>query len=431
MTNKMERKISTKVDFYSIVNTMSKAMDLISETVVGHHKVVAYISLRLGIELNLDREEVHKLLIASLVHDMGVFYLDQNFSDLTFDKTDNRHALIGYELSKGLFPEKEIAEIIKHHHHEYGDDDKDVPYLSHIIHLADRIAVILKEQDTVFQQTNNIKEVVNNNSGIRFWPRAVEKFNNLFESEAFWLDTFFEDRIEKWLKDYCLNWNLDLKELLDIGILISHIIDFRSAFTATHSQGVAKMSSLLAEKLKFSHKDVKLMEIAGYFHDIGKLAIPTRILNKPGKLNKEEWQLMKTHTYYTYKAMDVSPKLERIKKWASYHHEKLNGEGYPFHCEGEDLDLGSRIMAVADVFTAITEDRPYRDKMNLDQVKQILDEIGNNRYLDKEVTAVVLDNIAEFNDVRQYSQRKAEKYYQEFHDRVEKLQDRHLVVLNS
>ena len=162
------------------------------------------------------------------------------------------------------------------------------------------------------------------------------------------------------------------------------------------------------------------MKIAGYLHDIGKLIVPPTILNKTGKLNEQEWNIMKTHTYYTYQALSTSKKLFEIREWASYHHEKLNGQGYPFHLNKNDLSLGARIMAVADVFTAVTEDRPYRKGMSYFKVKKILEKMAKEEEIDENITNIIIKNYAEFNEIRKNSQNKAKKYFEQFNSKIKK-----------
>ena len=98
--------------------------------------------------------------------------------------------------------------------------------------------------------------------------------------------------------------------------------------------------------------------MAGNFHDLGKLVIPNSILEKPGKLNDEEFALMKQHTYFTYSILTTIGGIQEIAEWAAFHHERLDGNGYPFHLNASKLSTGARIMAVADIVTTLAEDRP-------------------------------------------------------------------------
>ncbi|MFW6026418.1 MAG: HD domain-containing phosphohydrolase [Candidatus Woesearchaeota archaeon] len=414
---------SKTISVYKVVKSLSYSMDLISQTVVGHHKKVSYISLQLGKELNLKKEKLNKLVVSALIHDLGVFYLNQKYSDLSFDSKRNKHAEIGYNLLNRNFPIKEIPQIIRYHHHDWKNNNEDIPLLSNILHLADRIAVLIKDEPTILNQKNSIIKIIKRNTPQRFFQDGVQAFENLANKEYFWLDLISDSKIEKEIDNFFApyKWKINFEELQKISYLISHIIDFRSSFTATHSEGIATISSLLSKYFNFTKKNQQKMKIAGYLHDIGKLIVPPDILNKKEKLNNKEWSLMKTHTYYTYQALSNSKKLDNIKKWASFHHEKLNGKGYPFHLTAENLSLGSRIMAVADIFTAITEDRPYRKGMPKEKVKGILNEMAEMKEIDKEVTTVIIDNFDEFNQIRKKSQLKVKKYFQNFNQKTKKI----------
>ena len=130
---------------------------------------------------------------------------------------------------------------------------------------------------------------------------------------------------------------------------------------------------------------------------------------------------MKTHTYYSYQLMSTVEGLETINEYGSFHHERIDGRGYPFKIKGSDLKEGSRIIAVADVLTAITEDRPYREGMNHDQAMTIIARMGQNAKLDSEIAALVIDNFEEINLERMTSQQQAAKKYQAFENEMSKV----------
>lgn len=214
---------------------------------------------------------------------------------------------------------------------------------------------------------------------------------------------------------------LTLDDLYNVGILISHIIDFRSSFTATHTQGVAIVANKLATYFNFSKNKRKQIEIAGLFHDLGKLVVPTNILNKSGNLDNKEWTIMKTHTYYTYHSLENTAALKKIKKWAAYHHEKLNGKGYPFGLKKENLSLEAKIIAAADVFTALREDRPYRKGMESDKIKNILKDMVQNNALEGKVVSKISDNFKEFNSQLKQTQKKAKDGYKKFRNKIDNI----------
>lgn len=160
-------------------------------------------------------------------------------------------------------------------------------------------------------------------------------------------------------------------------------------------------------------EEVMMMEIAGNLHDIGKLRVPNSILEKPGKLTEEEFNVMKEHTYYTNMILQDMAGFEKIAHWAAYHHEKLNGRGYPFHLKYEDLDQGSRIMAVADIFSAITEVRPYRAGMDKEQAQKVLMENAERGEICSVVVKLLMDHYDEVDAAREQRSREVGKRYYE------------------
>ncbi|NOY13172.1 MAG: HD domain-containing protein [Deltaproteobacteria bacterium] len=190
---------------------------------------------------------------------------------------------------------------------------------------------------------------------------------------------------------------IDQKDLFSIASIFRHIIDFKSRFTATHSTGVAECAVLLSRYFGLTDSEIAQMEVAGYFHDLGKLAIPNSILEKPGKLTKAEFAVMKQHTYFTYTVLSTIGGLGPIAEWAAFHHEKLDGSGYPFHVAADKINIGARIMAVADIFTALTEDRPYRTGMEKKQIKDILISQTANNSLDERIVNILFENFDEIS----------------------------------
>lgn len=155
-----------------------------------------------------------------------------------------------------------------------------------------------------------------------------------------------------------------------------------------------------------------MMKVAGYLHDLGKLAVPAEILGKPGKLTNDEWNIIRSHTYHTHHIVGAIPALEVINTWAAFHHECLDGNGYPFHIKGDDVPLGSRIMAVTDVFTAITEDRPYRKGMTTEEALWVLQQMVADLKLDGSVVSGLREHFDEVNSARVDAQATSEEEYQ-------------------
>lgn len=205
-------------------------------------------------------------------------------------------------------------------------------------------------------------------------------------------------------------------EVVHFAQIISRIIDFRSRFTATHSHGVAATSRLLGKLHGLSETDYKLLYISGCLHDIGKLGIPRGLIEKPGKLSTTEFHTVKQHALFTSEILGAIPGMDFVAKWSGSHHERLNGSGYPRGIGAKHLDTGSRILAVADVFTALTEDRPYRQGMPNAETTHILQDMVAVGNIDPEATSVLLDNFDLANTIRLSAQQEALHDFVRFND---------------
>lgn len=161
----------------------------------------------------------------------------------------------------------------------------------------------------------------------------------------------------------------------DIIECITTAIDARDPYTGNHSRRVGDMAVMICEKMGMSTEEIQEIHIAGHLHDIGKIGIPDTILLKNGKLNGYEWDLMKQHPQIGSDILSKSENLSRIAAIILHHHERYDGNGYPFGAKGEEIPLGARIIAVCDSIDAMTSERAYRSAMPLEEVRM---EIHNN-----------------------------------------------------
>ncbi|SJL82418.1 HD-GYP domain-containing protein [Vibrio palustris] len=152
------------------------------------------------------------------------------------------------------------------------------------------------------------------------------------------------------------------------------IIDAKSPFTAGHSERVCIVSDMIAKELGLLEEDRVWVRRAARLHDLGKLGISNTILDKPTQLTSDEWQEMKKHANYTYDILKLITPLERFAYVAASHHEKLDGTGYPNGVTGDDLSLLTRIITTADIFDAITAERPYRAAVPVQKTLTIMHE---------------------------------------------------------
>src|SRR3989339_110208 len=169
-------------------------------------------------------------------------------------------------------------------------------------------------------------------------------------------------------------------------------IDAKDEYTHGHSFRVAKYSMTIGEQLGLDNQQLNDLEIAGYMHDLGKIGISELILGKPGKLTHEEYSLIQKHPVFTDKILQPIQLPRHILEGAIQHHERMDGSGYPSGLMGADISLFGRIIAVADVFDALTSKRPYREAMPVEEALQTLCE-GIDTLFDREMIIAFISSL--------------------------------------
>lgn len=177
----------------------------------------------------------------------------------------------------------------------------------------------------------------------------------------------------------------------DLVECITSALDARDPYTGNHSRRVADMACDLFHVLGLPEDITREIHIAGHLHDIGKIGIPDKVLLKPGRLNDEEWELMKQHSKIGADILAGAPKFARIAAIILHHHERFDGKGYPFGAKGEEIPLGSRIIAVCDSIDAMASSRAYRGALPLETVRSEIEKNSGLMY-DPDVAKAMLDN---------------------------------------
>jgi response regulator RpfG family c-di-GMP phosphodiesterase len=197
--------------------------------------------------------------------------------------------------------------------------------------------------------------------------------------------------------------NLEIEETQsEVIFTLGEIAEARSKETGNHVRRVAKYSELLALKAGVPATEARILKLASPMHDVGKLAIPDSILNKPGRLTAEEWEIMKTHAEIGGEMLMHSdrPLMQAASVVASQHHEKWNGSGYPKGLQGEEIHIYGRVLAVADVFDALSVRRVYKEAWPLPRVIAYFEE-ESGKHFDPNLVRLLIENIDEFLEIRQ------------------------------
>jgi putative nucleotidyltransferase with HDIG domain len=363
----------------ALIEGLSHALDVAEKNYFSHAKHVAYTSFMIAKELKLPKEQQKDIYYAALLHDIGA----------SNAYSTEEHCTAGRGIIKKLPVNNIISEYVFYHHEKINGTGpfrlkgEEVPLPAQIICLADLF-------DTSFGGQENLNVALFNE--IKSWlkeicylfdPEILTTFQKMIEKEYILLDYFSDEfnsilfrRIEIQEND------LDFEGIKGFAHAFSEIIDRRSPFTYRHSIGIADLVNKITENLGYECEVQNKMYVAALLHDIGKLAISNDIINKEGKLNEQERYEINKHAYYTRWILEQIPGFEEITEFASNHHEKLNGNGYPFHLHGDQIGELARIMAICDIYQALTEERPYRKQMPIEKVWAIIDEMVDHNELD-------------------------------------------------
>jgi len=400
------------------VSAISYAVDLSVPALNNHHQRVAYVSWRIAQEMGMTSSAIQDIVLAAKLHDIGAFSRKELLGLQAFEAQGekfNAHAFLGYKLLKNFKPLSGAALLIKDHHNRYDRTRNDVSLGSHIMFLADRVSVLFEKDQEILGQSPEIIARITDNRGL-FHPIAYSAFVRLAQREYFWVEAACPTLSASEVKKAKLTTQLvDLDTFHSYARMFAQIIDFRSSFTATHSSGVAAVACELTKIAGFSENDARVMKITGFLHDLGKITVPSEILEKESALNDEEFNSLRKHTYYTYVILNSIRGMESIAKMAAYHHERQNGHGYPFHIDNEEFTTLPQIMAVADVLTALSEDRPYRCGMNQKQALEVLFRMAEKGGIDKNIVEMAGREFFRINAARIKAQQRAQNEYQAFY----------------
>ncbi|MBE0432148.1 HD-GYP domain-containing protein [candidate division WOR-3 bacterium] len=164
----------------------------------------------------------------------------------------------------------------------------------------------------------------------------------------------------------------------------------RDPYTRGHSLQVAKLASAVAEAIGFTGQDLELIKFAGLLHDVGKIAVPECILQKPSFLTSSEWKVIQLHPKQSVMIIDPIKGLRQIRDWILYHHERWDGRGYPKNVKGDRIPIQSRILSVCDTYSAMTEDRPYRKRLSDQEAREEISKVRGAQF-DPMVANIFLD----------------------------------------
>lgn len=246
------------------------------------------------------------------------------------------------------------------------------------IPLFSRIALLSQVAD-VFQFEGSIEQAldeVSERSGVWFDPELVGLFKELVQDPQFIAGLTAVDVKTKVMNLAPAQASIMLDdEYFDcIVSAFGKIVDAKSPYTSGHSQRVGVYAELIAQELQLNADERKWVKRAALLHDLGKLGVSNSILDKPGKLDEDEWLAVQKHAHYTEVILNEITPLKPLAAISAAHHEKLDGTGYPKGLQSDEIPLITRIITTADIFDAISAERPYRAAMPVSKVLSIMRE---------------------------------------------------------
>ena len=430
----------TQIALSGVIGALSHALDIAEGQPPGHAVRSCLIGMRLAAELELDATERSDLFYALLLKDAGcsananrmaaLFAADDRGAKATsklIDWTDRRAALLWslrtaapgeglrrrIEVLRGLRDEGEVTRSFMEARCDRGAEIARMLFLSEAtaaairsldehwdgrgmpdglrgqeIPLAARIACLAQTVEA-FHADGGVKAaraIARRRKGRWFDPALVDAFMGFCDDREFWAQLETPD-VSRW-EPAEVAIAADDARLDRIAEAFARVIDAKSPFTARHSERVAEIADGIAAALGFDRDQRRILRRAALLHDIGKLAISNRILDKPGKLSAEEFRAIQTHPAHTLSILRRAPCFAQLADLAANHHEKLDGSGYPRALAGAELDVPMRVLAVADIYEALTADRPYRGPMGVDEALAIIDRDVPHR-LDADVRAAL------------------------------------------
>jgi putative nucleotidyltransferase with HDIG domain len=394
-----------KINLQRTITSLTNALDFVGTDEFHHAKRVALMAAAIASELNWPQARCERMLYAGMLHDCGVSRIKEHrdITEMLEWEGAQQHCQRGAEYLAACPPLADFAAIVRWHHTRWEallleEIDDDLRLDSNLIFLADRTDILLAPyfigatlKNEILWEYPEIVERITALSDTLFSPELCAAFRRAAARESFWLamdPAYIEDQIEEHLR-HGSPVELDTVDALAIAGLFAHTVDAKSSYTLEHSTRVARIARHLAESCGIRGEDLDKIEIAGLLHDIGKLRVPEVIIDKPGPLTREERAFVQRHSYDTGCILKKVFPDQPIADWAAMHHENLLGTGYPFRRLAGGIPREARLIAVADIFQALSQERPYRGHMNPVDVMAKMAEMCAQGRIDPEMVALL------------------------------------------
>ncbi|WP_238883586.1 HD domain-containing phosphohydrolase [Clostridium sp. YIM B02551] len=352
---------------------------------ISHSKGTTFIALNIAKEMLLNEEDLKNLHMAAYLHDLGLTKVA--FKEYDEETITKEHCLEGERLISSIPKIGRIAEYVKYHHENYdgtgpfGLAGEQIPLISQILKISDFIDsnyIVYKSE-----AYSKIMSILNNDIDKYVSSKVGKAVLKTISKDVLWRGLRETDFMDTWMESNkpIIEESLNTYEFLQVAEVYAEIIDIRSSFTAMHSRGISELAYTMGKYKGYDENKAMKLKIAGLLHDIGKLAVPIKYINKNGALTDMEYKVVKTHVVYTDLVLKPITSINDIREWAISHHEKLDGTGYSRELKHNKLGEEQRLLAICDIYQALAEDRPYRRGLKREKCLEIIGKMVENNKL--------------------------------------------------
>ncbi|GEM_PF-527364 len=399
--------------YLDIIAILETTLNYVDRRLIDHGKRVAYLVCKtLEQQKELTDEQIRDICLLATIHDIGAYKTEEIDQMLQFETEDVwNHSIYGYLFVNFLSPLSYLApallfhhadlRVLKHLHPSYRN-------LAQLIFVADRIDIV--RQTSAAGKAAIFAEIDTHTSTL-FDPAIVQRVSDIdvdWDAQDFGCsqDAAYQE------VHHGFNSSYTREEQYELLKMIIYSMEFRSPQTVSHTVTSTQAGVAIARLAGLSPEQLEVVRLGSMIHDIGKIGIPIAILESPNRFTETEYQVMKTHVSISVEILEgkVDPDVIGL---AARHHERMNGSGYPKGVAGDNLTIEERIIAVADVVSALCGTRTYKDSYPKTKVVHILEDSRDRNQLDGEMVDLCIAHYEEIvQDMKKASLPLLEAYRQ-------------------
>jgi HD-GYP domain-containing protein (c-di-GMP phosphodiesterase class II) len=379
-----------------LIKAIATALEIIERELLGvttnHGKRVASLCAAMGRSLGMGRDELLSLTSCALLHDNALTeYIYAERLSQNHDPMMKLHCEYGQRNVEALLFPTDISGFILYHHERadgkgpYRKREGEIPLGAELIGIADSLDAYYHLEQLQEEQLPGVLAFIHKRIGTHYTARSAGALLHILDTSLFM--ALHDASINETADQAIPPWHIPIGEqaLMNLVELSSRIIDYKSLFTRRHSTQIAHKTWLMGGYYGLGPVDRAELYLAAALHDLGKLATPVNILEKPGPLDQEEFHIIQHHAELTHTLLKDIDGFERICLWASSHHEKLDGSGYPWGKKAEELDFNSRLLGCIDIYQAVSEERPYHPGRKHREAAGILYAMADKGLIDRAI----------------------------------------------